>query len=182
MPNNPLPHNAFTLKSNGGILRVLSTPVEFSLPAITISKIKFQGIWDTGATSTVITQRVVDALGLKPIGIALVHTASEQNVRTPVFLVDVHLYDGKVCVKDVRVTLGNISDGSDCLIGMDIISLGDFAITNVNGSTTFSFRIPSVQEIDFVKQTQQLAPKVGRNDPCPCGSGKKYKLCHGFGQ
>ncbi len=22
------------------------------------------------------------------------------------------------------------------------------------------------------------APKVGRNDPCPCGSGKKYKHCH----
>jgi preprotein translocase subunit SecA len=22
-------------------------------------------------------------------------------------------------------------------------------------------------------------PKVGRNDPCPCGSGKKYKACHG---
>ena len=22
-------------------------------------------------------------------------------------------------------------------------------------------------------------PKVGRNDPCPCGSGKKYKQCHG---
>jgi preprotein translocase subunit SecA len=25
----------------------------------------------------------------------------------------------------------------------------------------------------------QTIPKVGRNDPCPCGSGKKYKLCHG---
>ncbi len=25
------------------------------------------------------------------------------------------------------------------------------------------------------------APKVGRNDPCPCGSGKKYKYCHGKG-
>jgi preprotein translocase subunit SecA len=24
------------------------------------------------------------------------------------------------------------------------------------------------------------APKVGRNDPCPCGSGKKYKKCHGL--
>jgi SEC-C motif-containing protein len=23
------------------------------------------------------------------------------------------------------------------------------------------------------------APKIGRNDPCPCGSGKKYKHCHG---
>jgi preprotein translocase subunit SecA len=26
------------------------------------------------------------------------------------------------------------------------------------------------------------APRVGRNDPCPCGSGKKYKKCHGKGQ
>jgi preprotein translocase subunit SecA len=25
-------------------------------------------------------------------------------------------------------------------------------------------------------------PKVGRNDPCPCGSGKKYKKCHGAGE
>ena len=25
------------------------------------------------------------------------------------------------------------------------------------------------------------APKVGRNDPCPCGSGKKFKACHGKG-
>ena len=24
-----------------------------------------------------------------------------------------------------------------------------------------------------------IAKKIGRNDPCPCGSGKKYKLCHG---
>jgi hypothetical protein len=23
--------------------------------------------------------------------------------------------------------------------------------------------------------------KIGRNDPCPCGSGKKYKKCHGAG-
>jgi preprotein translocase subunit SecA len=26
-----------------------------------------------------------------------------------------------------------------------------------------------------------LSGKVGRNDPCPCGSGKKYKKCHGAG-
>jgi preprotein translocase subunit SecA len=25
----------------------------------------------------------------------------------------------------------------------------------------------------------RTVPKVGRNDPCPCGSGKKYKHCHG---
>jgi preprotein translocase subunit SecA len=26
---------------------------------------------------------------------------------------------------------------------------------------------------------QRDEPKIGRNDPCPCGSGKKYKQCHG---
>jgi len=30
-----------------------------------------------------------------------------------------------------------------------------------------------------VKQIVRDAPKVGRNDPCPCGSGKKYKKCCG---
>ncbi len=31
---------------------------------------------------------------------------------------------------------------------------------------------------EAVTQDDNL-PKVGRNDPCPCGSGKKYKQCHG---
>ncbi len=36
------------------------------------------------------------------------------------------------------------------------------------------------QEIQLPKITvRRDAPKVGRNDPCPCGSGKKYKQCHG---
>jgi preprotein translocase subunit SecA len=30
-----------------------------------------------------------------------------------------------------------------------------------------------------VKTIKREEPKVGRNDPCPCGSGKKYKKCHG---
>ena len=29
------------------------------------------------------------------------------------------------------------------------------------------------------RQPMKADPKVGRNDPCPCGSGKKYKNCHG---
>lgn len=30
-----------------------------------------------------------------------------------------------------------------------------------------------------IAQVQRDEPKIGRNDPCPCGSGKKYKHCHG---
>ena len=26
---------------------------------------------------------------------------------------------------------------------------------------------------------RKTGPEIGRNDPCPCGSGKKYKKCHG---
>ena len=32
---------------------------------------------------------------------------------------------------------------------------------------------------DHVKAKPVKSKKVGRNDPCPCGSGKKYKQCHG---
>jgi preprotein translocase subunit SecA len=32
---------------------------------------------------------------------------------------------------------------------------------------------------DVIKTVKHDQPKVGRNDPCPCGSGKKYKKCHG---
>jgi len=33
---------------------------------------------------------------------------------------------------------------------------------------------------DARKPVRRDEPKVGRNDPCPCGSGKKYKKCHGM--
>jgi len=41
---------------------------------------------------------------------------------------------------------------------------------------------PIVMNADDYKAagtTQRISDKVGRNDPCPCGSGKKYKKCHG---
>ncbi|HEX9571763.1 MAG TPA: SEC-C metal-binding domain-containing protein, partial [Burkholderiales bacterium] len=34
---------------------------------------------------------------------------------------------------------------------------------------------PAPKPAPFVRQMG----KIGRNDPCPCGSGKKYKHCHG---
>jgi len=37
-------------------------------------------------------------------------------------------------------------------------------------------------EIAKMEPIRREAPKVGRNDPCPCGSGKKYKKCCGAGR
>ena len=49
---------------------------------------------------------------------------------------------------------------------------GDTAVAMADEEPT---RAPMPGEAPFVRSTQ----KVGRNDPCPCGSGKKYKQCHG---
>jgi len=146
---------------------------------------KFISIWDTGATGTVISQRVIDECGLKPISLARVSTASQQDVLTTVYLVSIIL-PNKIVIPQLRVIKGSIAGNADVLIGMDIISNGDFSVTNCEGKTVFSFRIPSIAAIDYVKQGQARVPqtsgiprKVGRNDPCPCGSGKKYKHCCG---
>lgn len=149
---------------------------------------KYNAIWDTGATGTVITQKVIDQCRLSPIGMVKVSTA-QGEMLAPVYLANV-LLPNNVGFFNLRVTRGNVHGNADVLIGMDIIVRGDFAVTNKDGKTTFSFRIPSVECIDFVDQARQKPsgvvpqisqplPKVGRNDPCPCGSGKKYKKCCG---
>jgi preprotein translocase subunit SecA len=38
---------------------------------------------------------------------------------------------------------------------------------------------PPQPQITSEPVAANAGPKVGRNDPCPCGSGKKYKHCHG---
>ncbi|GMQ96553.1 MAG: hypothetical protein BMS9Abin15_0226 [Gammaproteobacteria bacterium] len=64
-------------------------------------------------------------------------------------------------VTGVRVTEANrIGNDVDVLIGMDIITLGDFAVTTYNGKTTFSFRMPSLTEIDFVKEIESQKGKA----------------------
>ena len=50
-----------------------------------------------------------------------------------------------------------------------------------------ALRAPQRQRMSFnrgeepapVKPVHRSTDKVGRNDPCPCGSGKKFKKCHG---
>jgi len=144
---------------------------------------KFVAAWDTGATNTVITQKVAQMCGLLPTGMTEVRTA-KGKFFTNVYFAAIWL-PNKVYVPQLRVTEGILTD-IDALIGMDIISQGDFAVSNKNGKTILTFRMPSIESIDFVKQQppsltvqSSVSNKVSRNSPCPCGSGKKYKKCCG---
>lgn len=83
-------------------------------------------------------------------------------------------------------TLSTIKD-ADILIGMDIISLGDFAVSRIGSNVKFTFQLPPTHATDYDEEHHLLIKyekihqqwmKSG-NDRCPCGSGKKYKNCHG---
>jgi len=144
---------------------------------------KYKALWDTGATGTCITQKVVDECGLLPVSRTKVHHADGETTSL-VYLVSIFL-PSNVVFPQTRVIKGKLPGNVDLLIGMDIIGSGDFAVTNFEGKTVFSYRAPSIECIDFVKdlderkalEAKSKIPKVGRNQPCPCGSGKKYKKC-----
>jgi len=114
--------------------------------------LEFDAIWDTGATNCVITQAVIDACGLVPTGQALVSGVHGEAETRDTYLVNIIL-PNSLGVRSVRVTKGDI-DFVDLLIGMDVIGKGDFAVTNLNEITKFSFRFPSAVHIDFVEESQ----------------------------
>lgn len=74
---------------------------------------------------------------------------------------------------------------------MNSPSLSFMGQSNKRTSTTAGMRAikPEIEEYGHESQDRESStpghtvrnsdPKVGRNDPCPCGSGKKYKQCHG---
>lgn len=187
----------FTMQANGKLREIITDVSIFDAihGEITTNAdprvLNTKALWDTGATNCVITPSCAQALNLKPIGVAQTMHAGGISLAN-VYLINIMLPNG-VGIKDIRFTECSEQGGSfGIIIGMDIITRGDFAITNVNGKTTFSFRIPSIGTIDFVDEGQKMKKaqtkgtaatkkekKVGRNDPCPCGSGKKYKNCHG---
>ena len=170
-----MPSTAFTIHFNG-ISSVLKSEVTVSQAfdpseqsEESFSHTSYTAIWDTGATNSVISEKVVQECALEPIGISRNHTAN--GIRNcNVYLINVVL-PNKVRVVFVRVTEAPLFN-FDVLIGMDIIGAGDFAVSNKDGKTAFTFRVPSLKKIDFVEEINE-ARKKGK-------SGKYRKKKHPY--
>lgn len=108
-------------------------------------------LWDTGSSGSVISSDLVTQLNLKSIGSANVGTTSSSFVSN---IYNVTLLLNKKQRFTLMVTESQQLSGSgiDFLVGMDIISLGDFAISTHDGLICFSFRYPPKGLIDFTKQ------------------------------
>lgn len=106
-----------------------------------------RSLWDTGASSSMISKTAVETLGLVPIGKSEIAGVNDGVELKSTYLIHVGLPSGDV----VTNVLASEFDGEDYdfIIGMDIIQIGDLAVTNEKETTTFSYRIPSKTEIDF---------------------------------
>ncbi len=156
---------AFTTKY-GALAGILTAKIGICLPKDVqggnVRVHQYVGIWDTGASTSAITKEVIHALDLKPIGFTNIYHAGGKS-RVNVFLISVILEDD-VMISDLEVTEAelvneNLLDHEQfhILIGMDIINHGDLAITNYHQKTTLSFRVPSVEEVDFVAKKRKNA-------------------------
>ncbi|MCH7514135.1 MAG: aspartyl protease family protein [Bacteroidetes bacterium] len=159
--------HAFThTTKEGGLFSAIITP-GFSSPPHHRSEMKgikptpTSQLWDTGATNCAITSSLVKKLKLTPIGKTEV-TYGGGTEETYVHLIHVFL-PNNVIIPNIQVTECDDGKGDfDMIIGMDVITEGDFSVTNVNGNTVVSFRTPSTEKIDYVKEANIIKSLASR--------------------
>lgn len=119
-----------------------------------------KAVWDTGATSTCISPTLAKELKLQPIGQTKVLSASNETDGANIYRVDIIICDGirlsNVAVCEMPIHYQKIG----LLIGMDIISAGDFSVSGFGDKTTFTFRMPSLSETKFTSHEQTFAELV----------------------
>ena len=168
--SNPIEKSSqsFTLEATG-ILRELKTPCGICKaydPNTGGAHPKIEqliGLWDTGATCSVISKQFAEKIGLVPFKKGKVFHADGEAIVN-VYAINIFL-PNHVAFSFVTVTEGKLN-GFDMLIGMDIISKGDFVLSNHDGKTSFSFRVPSMEKIEF----QNPKPPVKAARPRTAGS------------
>jgi len=145
---------ALTLFDNEGTLKHVIFDIKLrlkKLPSVSgnvtiniINNWTVTGIVDTGATICGITKR----MGLNSCGEYDFISATGNNTA-PVYIFDVVFPKDKV-IEQVEAVEISDDHAFDFLIGMNIISMGDMALTSVNGKAAFSFRMPPAEKyIDF---------------------------------
>ena len=173
---------AFTARANGRLHRLISEvevfpPFPPNAPAT--QGRKYMALYDTGATHSAISPQVVQDLSLPSIGARTVGVGGGFFPTTS-HLVNIAL-PNKVMITMAPVANIPIPSGEGVVIGMDILGMGDFAVTHFGGKTVFSFCFPSRRCIDFVAEANEYNKThlPAKNALCPCRSGKKYKSCCG---
>jgi len=152
MPIEKIIYRSFR-KDYGGLRKILLTPIDVipvasSDEIISKTPIRAKALWDTGATLTAIKPRLKDRLKLRMVradssatiaGLGDRIYSADYSVMTLRLRNNFEINWCPVYVVDYAVDV-------DIIIGMDIISMGDFVVSNTNKKTLFSFIMPSMPE------------------------------------
>jgi len=130
----------------------LIIPVQlYSYPFNSMLTISVNALWDTGAMISAITPEIREKLKAVTVyrkTITAIHTTQDVDVVS----ITLEL-PNRVVKKTIEVAVCNMASNAEMIIGMDIISLGDFALSNGNDQTLFSFAVPPFKDkMDFSKR------------------------------
>lgn len=101
---------------------------------------KGNAVWDTGATSSMISAIMAKKLQLVPIGTAQI--AGVHGIKnTKCYLIDIIFQNGFI-IENVKVSEASDFGGFDLLVGMDIIGKGILLINGINGEMKVLFQFP----------------------------------------
>jgi len=105
-------------------------------------------LWDTGAMLSVISPKVAEKLELDIVDTIQITGINGESLAE-VAVISIRFPNGAI-IQDVRVAICNMSPENEMIIGMDVITQMDIAITNGGGQTQFSFVLPPFKNrIDF---------------------------------
>ena len=112
--------------------------------------VPIRALWDTGSSISVISSDLAKKLNLNPIGLSYLNGTNSFN-KSNIYEIVLLLAEEQRITLHVTESHQLKDNGLDFLIGLDVICLGDFAISTYDGTVCFSFRYPSQGFIDFNK-------------------------------
>jgi preprotein translocase subunit SecA len=120
----------------------------------------------TGASDTQLGHAVGWVCEVRRDHVVLINPLGEGLFRAPLpSLDDAWVHDVRASTSAAIYVLGDSAEDVDATVAVDLAAL-DGPITAATVRTA-------------IAEDYGRAAPVGRNAPCPCGSGKKFKLCHG---
>jgi hypothetical protein len=143
----PAEYRAFVIEYDEHVNEI-STTVQLE-PLVTFDKdalgtlTKIDALWDTGAVMTCIKPSLWNRLKLRQSALVESITMSGigGNIEADGTLVSIWLTPNFV-IELCPVYMADFPGTEELLIGMDIIGMGDFAVCNADGKTSFSFAVP----------------------------------------
>ena len=155
------------LLSPGFLSKVRDVPS----PESTIGRRQFEVLWDTGASASSIDKSVVRKLALRPIDrVDEVSHAYGVEENVDVYAVNFALAPDQPG-RNIRVAEARL-DGIDMLVGMDVITLGDFVVTRHESRVRMTFRVPSMGNFDFIEEFDKQVARSGESSNISSYSGK----------